>query len=220
MKQFKPTPKRLQKAREEGKVLKSQLFTSFIGALGVIISIYLASILLVIEPPVQLDVRELFVFWGIKVAQATGLALIPYTVLVLVTECLLGGGLTFKIPKKKRSPFDSIVGGVKAIPGHLLKLIPLLGFVLVLVLYGEGSEISFWIKMGLLVIACVSLGELFTSRHKFISSLSMSFQELRDEIKESEGDPYIKAMRGSIHRMMTYDEVVSRIRKSKVVVVG
>ena len=219
MKQFKPTQKRLQKAREEGKVLKSQLFTAFVGVLGMGVSIYLAKILLAVEPPVQLDGRELFRYWGIKMAQFTGLALVPYTILVLVTESLLGG-LTFKIPKKKRSPFDSIIGGVKAIPGHLLKLIPLLGFILVLVLYGEGSEILFWIKVGLLVIGVVGLGELFASRHKFISSLSMSFQELRDEIKESEGDPYIKAMRGSIHRMLTYDEVVSRIRKSKVVVVG
>ncbi|GEM_PF-5360658 len=219
MKQFKPTPKRLQKAREEGKVLKSQLFTAFVGVLGMGVSIYIANILLAIEPPVQLEGRELFRYWSIKMAQFTGLALVPYTILVLVTESLLGG-LTFKIPKKKRSPFDSIIGGVKAIPGHLLKLIPLLGFILVLALYGEGSEISFWIKIGLVVIGVVGLGELFASRHKFISSLSMSFQELRDEIKESEGDPYMKAMRGSIHRMLTYDEVVSRIRKSKVVVVG
>lgn len=219
MKQFKPTSKRLQKAREEGKVLKSQLFTAFIGVLGMGISIYFAKTLLAIEPPVQLEGRELFRYWAIKMAQFTGLALVPYTILVLLTESLLGG-LTFQIPKKKRSPFDSIIGGVKAIPGHLLKLIPLLGFILVLVLYGEGSEISFWIKLGLLVIGVVGVGELFASRHKFISSLSMTFQELRDEIKESEGDPYIKAMRGSIHRMLTYDEVVSRIRKSKVVVVG
>lgn len=219
MKQFKPTAKRLAKAREEGKVLKSQIFTSFAGIVGALAALFIGNILLVIEAPVQLDPRGLFYYWGLKVGQITALIMIPYVVLVLGVETLIGG-LTFKIPKKKRSPFDSIIGGVKAIPGHLLKLIPLFGFVVVFVVYGSGAEISFWIKMGFLVVGIVGIGEFVASRHKFISSLSMSFQELRDEIKESEGDPYVKAMRGSIHRMLTYDEVVSRIKKSKVVVVG
>ncbi|NMC62986.1 MAG: EscU/YscU/HrcU family type III secretion system export apparatus switch protein [SAR324 cluster bacterium] len=61
--------------------------------------------------------------------------------------------------------------------------------------------------------------EFVFKRKKFLSDLSMSLEELRQELREDEGDPHIKAARQQIARSMAYDELVSQVRTSRVLVV-
>ncbi len=57
------------------------------------------------------------------------------------------------------------------------------------------------------------------ARWRFYRKLRMSFQEIKDEYKEDEGDPHAKAQRKHDHRAMLFSEIEKRVRRSKVVVV-
>jgi type III secretion protein U len=49
--------------------------------------------------------------------------------------------------------------------------------------------------------------------------LSMSFPELQRELKEEEGDPLLKSARKSMHEALVMQEMIARVRRSRVVVV-
>jgi flagellar biosynthesis protein FlhB len=57
------------------------------------------------------------------------------------------------------------------------------------------------------------------ARWRFFKQQKMSFQELKDEYKEDEGDPHAKAHRKQEHRALLFSEVEKRVKRSKVVVV-
>jgi type III secretory pathway component EscU len=47
----------------------------------------------------------------------------------------------------------------------------------------------------------------------------MSLDELKREHREDCGDPQTKAQRQALHRSMSYEEIVRRTRRSKVIIV-
>jgi type III secretion protein U len=47
----------------------------------------------------------------------------------------------------------------------------------------------------------------------------MSFEEVKEEFKENEGDPHLRAARRHEHQMMTMAEIEKRVRSSKVLVI-
>lgn len=61
--------------------------------------------------------------------------------------------------------------------------------------------------------------EYVVKRRKYRAELSMSFDELRQELKEEEGDPQIRAARRQLHQALAYEELVARVRTSKVLIV-
>ncbi len=54
---------------------------------------------------------------------------------------------------------------------------------------------------------------------RFIRQHRMSFEEVREEYKESEGDPHLRAARRHEHQAMVMAEIERRVRSSKVLVI-
>lgn len=235
MKQYAPTPRRIEKGREEGKVLRSQLFTKGLGFVSavIIISIIFQNDIW-IKPPSPVKSLEALgdyaYFWFLQIGLSTGLFLVPYSIISTLSECLIGG-VKWKFAKRKIAPFDSVTYGFLGMPANFARISPYLVFILVFVWIADyvpgkmsfGAVLTQLIDWGIVFASVVIIFggvEFGLSRFKFFKSLSMSLQELRDEIKETDGDPLMKHLRSSLHRSLTYDEAVARIRKSSVVVVG
>lgn len=73
----------------------------------------------------------------------------------------------------------------------------------------------FWIGLALFVLA---FGEYAFQRWKHEQDLMMTDQEVRDEMKESEGDPQMTARRRQIQRQMMMQRAESEVPKADVVV--
>lgn len=235
MKQYAPTARRLDKAREEGKVLRSQLFTKALGFAfaGLILKINFQNDIW-LKPPTPVKSIEALgdyaYFWILQIGLWTGLFLVPYSIVSTLAECLVGG-VKWRFAKKSRSPFDSVTQGFFGLPSHAGRVLPYIFLILVFIWIADyvpdylavreiWSSLFKWVSIFALAVMIIGTVELGLCRFRFKKSLSMSLQELRDEIKETDGDPLMKHLRSSLHRSLTYDEAVSRIRKSSVVVVG
>ncbi len=72
-----------------------------------------------------------------------------------------------------------------------------------------------WIGLALLVLALFEYG---FQKWKHEQDLMMSDQELRDEMKESDGDPQMKAKRRQIQRQLMMDRMKNDVPKADVVV--
>lgn len=75
-----------------------------------------------------------------------------------------------------------------------------------------------WVPVLASVISLAVI-EYVMKRKQFRAELSMSFDELRQELKEEEGDPHVRAARQQLHRALAYEELVARVRSSKVLIV-
>ena len=73
------------------------------------------------------------------------------------------------------------------------------------------------VATGVLVI-CGAVQYVY-KRRKFYLELSMSTDELRREHREEEGDPHIRHARKQLHSSLAREELVARVRRSRVVVV-
>lgn len=112
-------------------------------------------------------------------------------------------------------------GGVLA-----LLLFPLLGQVALMAL--QPSEVAYEslrralrapLIASVFVVLAGALFEYAMRRRAYFRELSMSDQEVREEYREQEGDPMVKSMRRHLHEQMSYQEVVRRVRRAKVIVV-
>ena len=86
--------------------------------------------------------------------------------------------------------------------------------------------LSFWMDviwkgLGFGVFALILLGSLeyVINRHKFLKEMSMTHTELKREHKEDEGDPYLKSSRKLLHQELLSQDLVQRVKRSKVVIV-
>ena len=66
----------------------------------------------------------------------------------------------------------------------------------------------------------VSLIDIVISRKKFKKDTMMSLEELKEELRESEGNPEMKSARAQAHQALLYEEIVKRVRRSKFIVVA
>ena len=67
-----------------------------------------------------------------------------------------------------------------------------------------------------LVFALIAYGCV---RWRYLREHSMSFEELREEHRESEGDPHFRAARRHEHQAMALAEIEKRVRNAKVLVI-
>jgi len=74
------------------------------------------------------------------------------------------------------------------------------------------------IRGGIVLLAFAGLAYGF-ARWRFFRVNRMSLHDVREEYKEGEGDPHVKAARKHEHRMMIMSELERRVRRSKVIVV-
>lgn len=61
--------------------------------------------------------------------------------------------------------------------------------------------------------------EYLANRRRFMKEQSMSLDEVRRELKEEEGDPHVKAERKALHEALLIQEIVKRVRSSRVIIV-
>ena len=76
----------------------------------------------------------------------------------------------------------------------------------------------------LLCIAAVVLilwgiADFGLKRRVFYRELSMSYDELKREVRDQEGDPHLKSARFAEHQSFLQQDLVARVRKSKVIIV-
>ena len=75
--------------------------------------------------------------------------------------------------------------------------------------------VCLWIGIGLFILALL---EYSFQRWKFQQDMMMTDQEVRDEAKESEGDPQLKARRRQIARQIAMNQIGQDVPKADVVV--
>lgn len=71
----------------------------------------------------------------------------------------------------------------------------------------------------LVLLVVFALIELLSAHKQFLKRHSMTIDEVKRENKEQEGDPLIKQRRKALHQAMMMQDVVSRVRRAKVIVV-
>ncbi len=78
-------------------------------------------------------------------------------------------------------------------------------------------RIGFYVGMMFLALA---VGDYFLQRFMFLNQMKMSKQEVKQEYKESEGDPLIKWMRKNIYREILEQSSIAAVQQADVVVVN
>ncbi|MDQ2746019.1 MAG: flagellar biosynthesis protein FlhB [Acidobacteriota bacterium] len=78
-------------------------------------------------------------------------------------------------------------------------------------------KIGFYV--GLMFVG-LAVGDYFLQRFLFLNQMKMSKQEVKQEYKESEGDPLIKWMRKNIHREILSQSSIAAVSEADVVVVN
>lgn len=82
-------------------------------------------------------------------------------------------------------------------------------------LFGCLLETCLWIGVALFVLALL---EYAFQRWKYEQDLMMTDQEMRDELKETEGDPQVAARRRQVQRQLAMNRVASDVPQADVVV--
>ncbi|MEZ4459411.1 MAG: EscU/YscU/HrcU family type III secretion system export apparatus switch protein [bacterium] len=84
-----------------------------------------------------------------------------------------------------------------------------------------GAESSFhlavWLASALLIIAIV---DLVLQRRRYMKDLMMTKQEIKDEHKQSEGDPHVKSQRKRLHQQLLQGGGTKRVKNADAVVVN
>jgi flagellar biosynthesis protein FlhB len=75
------------------------------------------------------------------------------------------------------------------------------------------------VPWGVLVLMLLGAIDYLLKRRGFFRKLGMSYDEIRREQREDEGDPYVRMMRRSMHEMLAMEQLAQRVKQAKVVVV-
>lgn len=76
---------------------------------------------------------------------------------------------------------------------------------------------DFTVKSVIFLLAIAILDYLF-QRWKYMSDQKMTFKELKDEFKQTEGDPLIKSMRRQKQHQIAYGQMMSQVKEADFVV--
>jgi flagellar biosynthetic protein FlhB len=228
-----PSQRKLDKAREEGRVLSSKemfVFTGMVAGLAIISIVPMFGgkmlqawgSLFIFDHPEMLETAWLakveVVFWNFILLMA--LMAVPIVVVVLLTQIAVGG-ITFspKAMSFKGNRINPIAGlgrifsvkGLVELGKSLLKVV-LLFSVATVVIYqliprvlpltqstlNQALDMLLFglqVLIGMLLLALLIIAAIdyFWQRHTHIQSLKMSMKELKDEMKDTEGSPEVKA---------------------------
>lgn len=80
-----------------------------------------------------------------------------------------------------------------------------------------GVILSISLKVGIAFVA-LGVGDYFLQRFLFMREMKMTKQEVKDEWKESEGDPLMKSARRQLHRDILMQNMIAAVRAADVVV--
>ena len=253
-KPFKPSKRKLDKGRKDGKVLKSQLLSAGVGVFFGLLTLSVLDLSDLFKNEMLLEYsfngEGLAALRHLKASARSMFSVITLSLLSVAfasfaTSALISG---FSFKWEALSPRASRLNpaqGIKKIFSNFGFLwqwgLRLAVFVVALYLLVDerfeglvvatisgtySISLSFWIDaiwkgLGFGVCALILLGavEYAVNRYKFLKEMSMTHTELKREHKEDEGDPYLKSSRKSLHQELLSQNIVQRVRSSKVVIV-
>ena len=100
---------------------------------------------------------------------------------------------------------------------NIVKLVEQPAAMVVAYLFDLILRIGFYV--GILFLG-LAVGDFFLQRFLFMNQMKMSKQEVKQEYKESEGDPLIKWMRKNLHREILAQSSIAAVKTADVVVVN
>jgi len=255
-----PTAKKLQDARKQGDVAKSQEITSTIV---LILWFALFSMVLVYAGDRIADLMtKTFASLGgnfAETAPALGWAaletvliisamfIIPVAAFGMLVEFLQTGPVLsfekFKPKMENLNPaeglkrmfgLDSLVEGLKALAKTVLLF--LIGWWvvkavlpdIVQLLYATPQDVGslMWeivfklLSWTLGIFMILALLDAIYQRHSFLKKMRMSMRDIKQELKDSEGDPYIKAQRKQAHQEWTQQGAVRSSEEATALIVN
>ncbi len=249
----KATPRRRQKAREEGRVARSRELTAMAG-MGGILLIFLFFGAFFMSRMSALTGGLLSFRYGsdpLTVVRAvsleTGATVAPFLAVAFVVSlaaALLQGGIVakpIKVDMERLNPLNGlkrlfsaeglgnflkslvefIVGGVVVylIIDRLLPSLPQLAAIEMRHLYGVSLRfIGQAVLSAFGAFAVMAVLDYLLERWKFERSIKMTKDDLREEYKETEGDPTVKARIKSLQREMARRRMMQEVPKATVVI--
>ncbi len=249
----KATPRRRQKAREEGQIPRSRELSGMLAFGGAVLSFVLLghySMKIIMETfsrglefSTQTDPLHRF-----NVLLTNGmLSILPVLLLTLimgVAGALIQGGFVYK-PFKMDVTNINPMAGIKKIfsPNALME------FIKGLVKFSAGAIILYLIikkvfpvvinmffldlnqmtltmkdmllytlKVSFIAFFVISFLDYVNEKWQFERSIRMSKEEIKEEVKETEGDPQIKARIRSIQREMARKRMMQEVPRATVVI--
>jgi flagellar biosynthesis protein FlhB len=227
MKNFEPTERKIQKEKEKGNLFKLEITKSTLAVFFTLLLIYLLINLADTSffQPSQISPKDL-----LKMSReftVTTLALIASQSLVsILFDALINKGIWLR-KEKRFGVFSNIKSFFTQCRRALLSLWYMLLFVIIVFIHLGSLQISSYpaaawslvlVLLALLFLAAVI--EIVVERIYYLRSLRMDLKEIKDEFKETEGDPLIKAELQHQHKVMLYEEIKLRLKSTKVIVVG
>ncbi len=247
------TPRRRQKAREEGRIARSREFSSMLSLGGVILIMLLMGHVTVQN--IMALTRDGLNFPGsnnpLEVMMDSSvrgiMILLPFLAIAFVLAIsgnVLQGGFVLKPLKLEvdkinpveglkrlfslQAAMEMLKGLVKFVAGALLlyilirKNLPLMLNLMDMDVRGLSLSMSEIIlqatKAGFACFFVISILDYVSERWKHERSLKMSTQEIKEEYKETEGDPQVKARIRSIQKEMARKRMMKEVPNATVVI--
>lgn len=181
-------------------------------------------------------------FNGVKIVAP--IMAVVFIVAVLVNFAQVGPLLTFKPLQPKFSKINPFKGmkkffSLKIVADTIKNILKLMavGFVAYQVVEGEMDQLGnladfsleqvvvyiisicfkIFLRCALLILAIAFIDFLY-QRWQYMKNLKMSKQEIRDEFKQREGDPMVKARIRSIQRKMASERMMEAVPEADVVI--
>lgn len=252
-KTHRPSKRKLEDARRQGRVIRSAVFTQSVVVLFAFLALFIVAALSWVRWAAMLEYTlsagmklpaQTAALWAVEVGRFLASVLVTLTITAALLELLQQGFvLRFSLLSFKITRFDP-VAGMKRLMQEVSaswSLILSLLFTLALVVYEMQTLFSItFISLAELnpdleiiaasffrfIACCLSavifcgIFDYFLKRRQFLKEHSMSRDELQREHREDQGDPLLKAQRKALHRAFIMQELVTRVRRSKVVVVS
>ena len=258
------TPRRLERAREEGDLPRSQDAQTFAAYLGFAAVMLLAggwaanrlggALMPFLDRPQ--DLARQFTSAGASDAtlELLGrigppvLALVAGPAAVILVLLIAQRGIVFApsrvLPKLSRlSPVENAKNkyGVRGMVEFAKSAVKLgaLGVVLAITVWGEADRLAlyagiearasgqllehqFWLVItGVMVVAgLLAVFDMIWQRFDHLKRMRMSHQELKDEGKQAEGDPHMRAQRRERGRQLATNRMLLKVPEADVVIVN
>ena len=254
-----PTPRRKEKAREEGQVPSSREFTAavqFAVAVGLLVS-YGDNVALGLRLGMRGLLREAFrpeTSVEQLLTMVSSVALEPLSFLGYLAGVLLGIGLLMQLvqtgfaftPKRLQPDFSRLKPGPKLaqLPGDNLSqtmkalvMMPLVGVVFWLLLDEElegflqlhnmslpagtdavGRVLGDLLTKAAFVLLAIGSFDFYRQRRKSSKKLKMTKHEIKQEQKDQEGHPEVKARLRKLQRELSRRRMISQVPEATVVV--
>lgn len=253
------TSKKIEDARKEGNVPKSQDTSSFVTLLVAIFAFialfdfmqeHMVKLYLYLQSFIGTDLTKNIIFQiSIVTMKEMLLIVLPLAIIVAISGILAGvSQFGFLFSSKPLVPDLNKINPIKGLKNLLslkklietIKVVLKVSIVLLVAyyfLYDFTKELPsvvylsifnqlYWLKakavlLGstmLIIFFLLAIFDLFFVRYNYFKDLKMSKQEIKDEYKQMEGDPHIKARIRRIQMEMTKKRMMQEIPHADVVI--